>query len=567
MERQAAYDLFTAFLQKRQVKGIDLHKELPGLLAYRYAKGCFSNPHTVHELGEWRKFGNLLWEAVIDDDKTAKKISKLWRVVHNELLQCQAEKRAAVQATTAHEKNRHYDADWIGGGTPLPPTVSSVLLPPLKSTALDEAGMLAADQNIVPSAPPAQVDPGPPECDPFSANEPIPGAESDLAGAMARERREAWAALAREGMENGDEQVLQVAAELACPVTFQAAAGRGLVANITALDWKLLSQLRSTVSQFGVKSEPVKQMLDYIWSTQVLLPADCRGIIKLIFSQHQQLLFNAHWQAEVNATVAMPRQPGDPLHGVTIDELMGLGPYIRMEAQALIGPDKCREAMRLVRLAIEKVKEPGGVPIYMGIKQGREEAFGTFIDKVAAAIEKAEVPEYMRGALLKQCALQNCNTGTRSVLNTLGANWTIEEALERIATMPTGPQVFLVEAIKQLGEGLQEQARAAQMQVLAALAPLQASAVTNPRPTPSGKVKCYRCGGTGHIRRECQAAGIWCPKCRSDTHNAGACRRRSGNSNNSASRSSHAPTQMAAATQSPCSQPPGGASDWTWQQQ
>ncbi|NXY59018.1 POK9 protein, partial [Callaeas wilsoni] len=48
-------------------------------------------------------------------------------------------------------------------------------------------------------------------------------------------------------------------------------------------------QLRSTVSQFGFKGEPVKQMLDYIWGAQVLLPADCRGIVKLIFTQHQHL--------------------------------------------------------------------------------------------------------------------------------------------------------------------------------------------------------------------------------------------------------------------------------------
>ncbi|NWZ16026.1 POK9 protein, partial [Agelaius phoeniceus] len=48
-------------------------------------------------------------------------------------------------------------------------------------------------------------------------------------------------------------------------------------------------QLRSTVSQFGVTGEPTKQMLDSIWGTQVLLPADCRGIAKLIFTQHQQL--------------------------------------------------------------------------------------------------------------------------------------------------------------------------------------------------------------------------------------------------------------------------------------
>uniref|UniRef100_A0A8C3MZC9 dUTPase-like domain-containing protein n=1 Tax=Geospiza parvula TaxID=87175 RepID=A0A8C3MZC9_GEOPR len=62
--------------------------------------------------------------------------------------------------------------------------------------------------------------------------------------------------------------------DVACPVIFSQLAGGGLQATITALDWKLLSQLWSTVSQFGVTSEPTKQMLDYIWGTQVLLPAD-----------------------------------------------------------------------------------------------------------------------------------------------------------------------------------------------------------------------------------------------------------------------------------------------------
>uniref|UniRef100_A0A8U8ANU5 dUTPase-like domain-containing protein n=1 Tax=Geospiza parvula TaxID=87175 RepID=A0A8U8ANU5_GEOPR len=86
-------------------------------------------------------------------------------------------------------------------------------------------------------------------------------------------------------------------------------------------------------------------MLDYIWGTQVLLPADCRGIVKLIFTQHQQLLFHAHWQALCQECVAVVRQPGDPLHGITLDELMGLGPFLHTEAQALIGPNKCQEAI------------------------------------------------------------------------------------------------------------------------------------------------------------------------------------------------------------------------------
>ncbi|NWW37369.1 GAK8 protein, partial [Panurus biarmicus] len=448
MERQAAYDLFAAFFQKRQVKGIDLQKELPGLLAYGYAKGVFANPHTVHELTEWRKFGDLLWQATLDDDKTAKKLGKFWRVVHNELLQHQAEKRAAEQASAAHTKNRSYGAP-------------QTLPPPPPSTRLE------SELPCTPSALPAEPEPWPRAPPPVvlqQGAEPIRGAESHLAEAIARERREAWAALAKDGLEKGDNDVVSAATQLACPVTFQAQAGGGLLATITALDWKLLSQLRSTVSQFGVKSEPVRQMLDYIWNTQVLLPADCRGIAKLFFTQHQQLLFGAHWQSLVNECVTIQRQPGDPLYGVTVEELMGLGAFLRTEAQALIGPDKCREAMRLVRMAIDRVKERGGVPVYMGIKQGREESLGSFIDKAASAIERAGVPEYMRGALLKQCVLQNCNSATRNVINTLGANWTIEEALERMAQMPVGTQALLVDAIKKLGAGLEEQAKATQSQ-------------------------------------------------------------------------------------------------------
>ncbi|KAK1208907.1 POK9 protein, partial [Pygoscelis papua] len=40
-------------------------------------------------------------------------------------------------------------------------------------------------------------------------------------------------------------------------------------------------QLRATVSESGIKGEPTRQMLDYIWGTNILLPGDIRSIMKL----------------------------------------------------------------------------------------------------------------------------------------------------------------------------------------------------------------------------------------------------------------------------------------------
>lgn len=175
MERQAAYDLFTCFLRKRQIKGVDLQKELPGLLAYGNAKGFFQNPHLVHDLTEWRKFGDAIWQAVLDDDKTAKKCGKLWRAVHNELLQHQAEKKAAEEASAAQGRNKDYN------GWPdclLPPAVTTLVLPwateHATSACLEPSAPPPPLVTAAPGSSPAPITMGP--INPPSS-EPIPGAE------------------------------------------------------------------------------------------------------------------------------------------------------------------------------------------------------------------------------------------------------------------------------------------------------------------------------------------------------------------------------------------------------
>ncbi|XP_017677583.1 PREDICTED: uncharacterized protein LOC108500820 isoform X1 [Lepidothrix coronata] len=383
-------------------------------------------------------------------------------------------------------------------------TVHLPAVPPDLSK-INTDGLLESEISAAPTAPPPLADAPSGQTDPWptppppahSTKEPVPGAFSDLVEAVVKERRETWAAFAKHCMEQGDSHGLQAVDLYAFPVTYNQDGQGGMNAAITALDWKFLARLRSTVSEFGLHAEPTKQMLDYFWSTYLLLPSDLRSITRMILTEHQQLLFNAHWQALVNESVAEQRPPRDPLHGVTIDELMGMGPYTCPEAQVHLGPDKIREAMDLVRRALDRVKEPGGVPLYMSLKQGRDESFGEYVDKLTAAITRAGVPDYMKGTMLKQCVLQNATSTIKQIISTMGPYWTIEELLEKALVVPTGENAFLVNAIQDLAKGLKEQAQSSQAQVLAALAPLQAKAHN----FAEGKArsKCYQMTPTNNF--------------------------------------------------------------------
>ncbi|RMC22148.1 hypothetical protein DUI87_03021 [Hirundo rustica rustica] len=298
------------------------------ILTFGFVAAKITNQLVVAHMtkAEWRKYGDKLWELVLDDDKPAKKMSKFWKIVQNELLECEAEKQAVVAAKEAQGKNKIY---YGHPSDPNPPGVAFVDLPP--------------------PPPPPPPPPLPSNADPLSptppdppATEPFPGALSDLAEAMAQGRRETWAALAQQGWQREDPELAAAAQEqidtCAFPVIFQPNPQGGQRAELVNLDWKLLSQLRATVASYGVTSEPAKQMLEFLFNANLLLPSDIRGISKLIYTPHQRLLFEARWREEAAMSAALLRPQGNPLTGLTMDELMGQGPFHRIEAQRRLCP-------------------------------------------------------------------------------------------------------------------------------------------------------------------------------------------------------------------------------------
>ncbi|XP_057240707.1 uncharacterized protein LOC130584625 isoform X2 [Malurus melanocephalus] len=288
MERQAAHSLI-CFLEKRQIRGINLYKEIQELINYAQNQGCFRDPATVFKAAEWRKFSDKIWDALSGDNGTAERMGRLYTVVMSELVRYWDKRKAACQINTVQGGNLETTSSY--SGCPLPPTACSISLPPSADPGTKGPNPVPGEGRPTWPSTPSMLPPAwpPPCCGGGAGSDPAEGTargglggprpEGDPARVVTRKRRDMWAAIAQECVSCGDAEGLEAVKDLACPVVFNPTPQGEIDATITALDWKIFAQLRATVSQYGVTSEPVKQMLDNLWGTQLLLPADCKGLL------------------------------------------------------------------------------------------------------------------------------------------------------------------------------------------------------------------------------------------------------------------------------------------------
>ncbi|NXH50043.1 GAK7 protein, partial [Dicaeum eximium] len=596
MESEVALELFTSFLKKREIADLDLKKDPLVLYTYGRAQSLFKASGDLFEVTEWQKLGSILWDKVIDDDKAAHKLMKPWRAVINCLKRHKAEKKVVAVATATLEGDSNKPGmHYIGWDyNPIPPV----------GVTIEIESRPGGKQPSAPPAPAHDPTSSTSAAHPFLGNEQSAVLDDELSDSEEEQLEEEaaryhhekvltkaaaassnpprghsrklpltkgidWLSIQKEAICNKDYETCSAINDLnyqAFLVFYTQNASAGLNANYAPIDWKLLSQLRATVNNCGLHGEPTKQMLSYIWGLGILLPEDIKSIMRIIMTQSQVMLWQAHWQQLSDRFAEVPRQQNDPLHGVTVEQLMGTGQFVTIEMQAQVGDDILRAAMWLAREAINRVRTAPVSPSYMSIKQGREESFASFVDKVTEAINQANVQDFMKGALLRQCILENCNATTRNIISTMSIYASIEEMLERMSRISMGAQAMLVEALRDVGKDLVQ----AQAQAFAALTPLQPINKSKQQ----SRLKCFRCGKIGHFRRNCKEGAVWCNKCSMNSHSTAACRR-SGNAMRSA-KSRGAKTPAAAplwyapdnySQQAPSGQPQPGASAWTWQLQ
>lgn len=276
------------------------------------------------------------------------------------------------------------------------------------------------------------------------------------------------------------------------------------------LDYKLVKELRSSVTQYGIQSSYTQSLLKSFSQTNQVIPEDWKNLASMILTGSQAMVWEVEWKRGVRQTVAAGNLP----QGVMRDHLLGEGNFATA-AQQLASPGAMFPILNQIILdALKKVDDlKSGTSSFASIKQKPNQLYSEFIDELSKALVHQIDHQEARELLLKKLAYENANEDCRAVL----------------CPMLSTPNIGLpeyIQACRKVGS------QAYQMEALAAA--LQ-SAPQFGGSRPSGN--CFNCGKPGHFKAQCQALGggatqakgqavkpkTICPKCKKGYHWAREC--------------------------------------------
>lgn len=273
-----------------------------------------------------------------------------------------------------------------------------------------------------------------------------------------------------------------------------------------AFDWELLDAARTAVQQYGLHSPYTHQLLQYLFTCDILLDAqDIVQIASVLLSPSQQLIFTKAWRTLCEKEAAKTRQQGDPLFGITVQQLMGERPWADSNLQLRSIPEVHQRAQELAIMAISTLPESGKPHAFAQVHQGPNEPYTKFIDRLHHAIKQhPNFNEDLKEQMFKILAFENANGKTKQMLGILPKSETIEDMIELTehATQAANA-AYTAAAVREAIKPLLDQVR-------------------------NCDKRCFNCGKKGHFMSQCRAlqqTKKWCKICKQDNHNTVECRR------------------------------------------
>lgn len=245
-----------------------------------------------------------------------------------------------------------------------------------------------------------------------------------------------------------------------------------------------LKELHKAAKEHGRGSHYFRQLLEATFAAHTLLPHDIRNVIGCILTAAEFLLWERQWKRQLAALVSSNNQDDDK-PDLILDQLVGEGNYVKPVDQFDIPEAVLREIATLAKAALLMVPDEA-IPeqSFATIKQGLEESFTKFVDRMKAALEKQlESPEARKEMLVKMTIL-NANASTKAVLRALPVDPppTIDQMIEACVKQASTETSVAQAVARGIAQGVSG--------AFAVMASKENS-------------RCFNCGDFGHFIAEC----------------------------------------------------------------
>ncbi|XP_027599453.2 endogenous retrovirus group K member 8 Gag polyprotein-like [Pipra filicauda] len=474
-EQNTVYKQIKCLLKQHGLKIED--PSLQNLLLWALQNHPGLNVTNVFDDAEWDLIGVRLSDSATKGDKQATDLLGTWRAVFQALKSHTAKKSESVVTGDSSHPPESAAGEELAP-PPIPPVHAA------REGECQNSGGSSAPRSLNNSKVPTARGPNENSRDfnPFDSKKEVSSYLPDPPDRWAQVRQEAAAA--------GDIEMLKY---LPHPPRWE---------NIP---YQVLKELRKSVTDHGLTVPFTMGRLEIVFDSFTLIPLDCEAIARMILTALQFSIFKTEWEylaqraAAENATSLnnVNNLTAQPI--ISMEMLLGTGPFATPTAQAQLPIHVLNEAKRLAFRALREVPEVATArQSFVTILQGPRETFMEFTDRLKDAIDKQVGNSTAREILFEHFAIKNANIDCQKILRAL-QNPTISEMLR---------------ACQNVGSYSHEMTALAE-----ALSALRG---------PSSSQLCYGCGQPGHSRKQCpnkkptRQPGL-CLRCRKGFHYTQKC--------------------------------------------
>ncbi|KAM6429170.1 uncharacterized protein O9250_001494 isoform 1-T2 [Rhynochetos jubatus] len=209
----------------------------------------------------------------------------------------------------------------------------------------------------------------------------------------------------------------------AYPVNIQPGAGGAEIKEWQQFDWRLLDRLQKAIMEYGLDNAYVRNLIDVIFSQNILTLHDIDTLTSLILSPMQKLVFKDDWKRRIDVALiqGLDLRDEDPLKTATADMLLGQGAFAHPRAQARLRRRILQQSQALAAAALKALQISATItPPYTKIVQQSNEPFAAFLDRLRASVEKSpNLALDAKHAVMLDLAVQNANEVCKRILATL----------------------------------------------------------------------------------------------------------------------------------------------------